>query len=209
MITPSSINLSKDRKTLTIKFDSVDYSLSTEFLRVQSPSAEVLGHGPGQEILQLNKENVAITKIRPVGNYAIAIHYSDGHNSGIYSWSYLHYIALNQKKLWREYNQKKINSTSNSVGSITSSRSTLNRAGEEIILFEEDFEDDNHGWSLDAGWELTTSSYNSGTQSILSPNNDSNKNGKFALISPEYDLPSLEIDSTMHFGFFLYANFPR
>ena len=109
MITPSSINLSKDRKTLTIKFNSVDYSLSTEFLRVQSPSAEVLGHGPGQEILQLNKENVAITKIRPVGNYAIAIHYSDGHNSGIYSWSYLHYIALNQKKLWREYNQKKIN----------------------------------------------------------------------------------------------------
>ncbi len=108
MITPSSINLSKDRKTLTIKFDSVDYSLSTEFLRVQSPSAEVLGHGPGQEILQLNKENVAITKIRPVGNYAIAIHYSDGHNSGIYSWSYLHYIALNQKKLWREYNQKKL-----------------------------------------------------------------------------------------------------
>ena len=109
MITPSNINLSKDKKILTIKFKSIDYSFSSEFLRVHSPSAEALGHSLGQEILQLNKENVAITKIRPVGNYAIAIHYSDGHNSGIYSWSYLHYIALNQKKLWREYNQKKIN----------------------------------------------------------------------------------------------------
>ena len=60
MMTPSSINLSKDRKTLTIKFKSIDYSFSSEFLRVHSPSAEVLGHGPGQEILQLNKENVII-----------------------------------------------------------------------------------------------------------------------------------------------------
>ena len=109
MITPSSINLSKDRKILTIRFKSVDYSLSSEFLRVHSPSAEVLGHGPGQEILQLNKESVAINKIRPVGNYAIAIHFSDGHTTGIYSWNYLNYLALNQKKLWREYCQKIIN----------------------------------------------------------------------------------------------------
>ena len=106
MITPSSINLSKDRKILTIRFKSVDYSLSSEFLRVHSPSAEVLGHGPGQEILQLNKESVAINKIRPVGNYAIAIHYSDNHTTGIYSWSYLYYLALNQKGLWKEYQQK-------------------------------------------------------------------------------------------------------
>ena len=109
MITPSIINLSKDRKILTIRFESVDYSLSSEFLRVHSPSAEVLGHGPGQEILQLNKENVAINKIRPVGNYAIAIHYNDGHTTGIYSWNYLNYLALNQEKLWREYCQKIIN----------------------------------------------------------------------------------------------------
>ena len=108
-MTPSSINLSKDRKTLTIKFKSIDYSFSSEFLRVHSPSAEVLGHSPEQETLQLNKENVDINKIRPVGNYAIAIHYSDGHTTGLYSWNYLNYLALNQKKLWREYNQKIIN----------------------------------------------------------------------------------------------------
>ena len=109
MITPDNINLTKDKKNLTIKFKSVDYSLSSEFLRVHSPSAEVLGHGPGQETLQLNKENVVMTKIRPVGNYAIAIHYSDDHTTGLYSWNYLNYLALNQKKLWREYNQKIIN----------------------------------------------------------------------------------------------------
>jgi DUF971 family protein len=109
MITPSNINLSKDKKILTIRFKAIDYSLSSEFLRVHSPSAEVLGHGPGQEILQLNKENVAIDKIRPVGNYAIAIHYSDNHTSGIYSWNYLYYLALNQDKLWKKYSQKVIN----------------------------------------------------------------------------------------------------
>ena len=106
MITPSNINLSKDKKILTIKFKSIDYSLSSEFLRVHSPSAEVLGHVPGQELLQLNKENVTINNIRPVGNYAIAIHYSDNHTTGINSWSYLHYLALNQESLWKEYQQK-------------------------------------------------------------------------------------------------------
>ena len=109
MITPSNISLSKDKKTLTIKFQAIDYSFSSEFLRVHSPSAEVLGHNPGQEILQLNKENVAINKIIPVGNYAIAIDYSDNHTTGIYSWSYLHYLALNQDKLWEKYSQKVIN----------------------------------------------------------------------------------------------------
>ena len=68
MITPSNINLSKDKKILTIKFKSVDYSFSSEFLRVHSPSAEVLGYSLGQEILQLNKGNIAINKIRSVGN---------------------------------------------------------------------------------------------------------------------------------------------
>ena len=106
MITPSNISLSKDKKNLTIKFKSVDYSLSSEFLRVHSPSAEVLGHGPGQETLQLNKDDVVINKIRPVGNYAIAIHYSDGHTTGIYSWNYLYYLALNHERLWKKYSQK-------------------------------------------------------------------------------------------------------
>ena len=108
-MTPSSINLSKDRKTLTIKFKSIDYSFSSEFLRVHSPSAEVLGHGPGQEILQLNKENITINRIRPIGNYAISIHYSDNHTTGIYSWKYLQFLALNQKKLWEKYRQQIIN----------------------------------------------------------------------------------------------------
>ena len=109
MNTPSSINLSKDRKTLTIKFKSINYSFSSEFLRVHSPSAEVQGHSPGQEILQLNKENITINRIRPIGNYAIAIHYSDDHTTGIYSWNYLQYLALNQEELWEKYSQQIIN----------------------------------------------------------------------------------------------------
>jgi len=106
MKTPSDITLSKDKKQLTITFDKVEYPLSSEFLRVYSPSAEVQGHGPGQEILQLNKEKVEIEKLKPTGNYAIAIHYSDGHSTGLYSWNYLHYLAINYEKLWSEYCQK-------------------------------------------------------------------------------------------------------
>jgi len=103
---PSDIRLSKDKKQLTIIFDKVEYPMSSEFLRVYSPSAEVQGHGPGQNVLQLNKENVEIEKLQPTGNYAIAIHYSDGHSSGIYSWNYLNHLATNYDELWSEYCQK-------------------------------------------------------------------------------------------------------
>ena len=106
MKTPSDIRLSKDKKQLTITFDKIEYSMSSEFLRVYSPSAEVQGHGPGQEVLQLNKQNVEIEKLQPTGNYAIAIHYSDSHSTGIYSWNYLHYLATNYDKLWSDYCQK-------------------------------------------------------------------------------------------------------
>ena len=106
MKTPSDIRLSKDKKQLTIIFDEIEYPMSSEFLRVYSPSAEVQGHGPGQNVLQLNKENVEIEKLQPTGNYAIAIHYSDGHSSGIYSWNYLNYLATNYDELWSEYCQK-------------------------------------------------------------------------------------------------------
>jgi len=106
MKTPSNIRLSKNKKKLTIIFDEVEYPMSSEFLRVYSPSAEVQGHGPGQEVLQLNKENVEIEKLQPTGNYAIAIHYSDSHSTGIYSWNYLHYLATNYDKLWSDYCQK-------------------------------------------------------------------------------------------------------
>ena len=81
MITPSNLILSKDKKLLTVTFENIDYSLSSEFLRVYSPSAEVQGHGPGQETLQLNKSNVKIEKLSPMGNYAVAIHYDDGHST--------------------------------------------------------------------------------------------------------------------------------
>ena len=106
MKTPSNIRLSKNKKKLTITFYEVEYPMSSEFLRVYSPSAEVQGHSPGQEVLQLNKENVEIEKLQPTGNYAIAIHYSDSHSTGIYSWNYLHYLATNYDKLWSDYCQK-------------------------------------------------------------------------------------------------------
>lgn len=77
--------------------------LSCEFLRVNSPSAEVKGHGPGQEVLQIGKEDVNITAIEPVGNYAVRLVFSDGHNTGLYSWDYLYELASNYEALWLEY----------------------------------------------------------------------------------------------------------
>ena len=106
MITPSNLTLSKDKKLLTVTFENIDYSLSSEFLRVHSPSAEVQGHGPGQETLQLNKSNVKIEKLNPMGNYAVAIHYDDGHTTGIYSWSYLHHLSVSKDELWQDYCKK-------------------------------------------------------------------------------------------------------
>ena len=82
---PTNIVLSKNKKLLTITFDDNDFALTSEFLRVYSPSAEVRGHGSGQETLQLNKQDVTISSLAPMGNYAISIHYSDGHSTGIYS----------------------------------------------------------------------------------------------------------------------------
>ena len=106
MQTPSNITLNKDKNLLTITFDGVDYKLSSEYLRVYSPSAEVVGHGPGQETLQVDKENVTITRIQPTGNYAVVLFFSDNHDSGIYSWSHLYKLATEQEILWSEYLQK-------------------------------------------------------------------------------------------------------
>ena len=113
MITPSKINLSKNKKTLTVTFDETDYLMSSEYLRVYSPSAEVQGHGPGQETLQLNKQNVEIEKLSPMGNYAISIHFSDGHTTGIYSWSYLHHLGIGKGELWLDYCNRVGNSSKN------------------------------------------------------------------------------------------------
>jgi len=103
MTPPSNITLSKDKKLLTVSFKDDHYALTSEFLRVLSPSAEVRGHGPGQETLQLNKQDVSISSLVPMGNYAIAIHFSDGHTTGIYSWSYLLHLGTEKEDLWLDY----------------------------------------------------------------------------------------------------------
>jgi len=103
MTPPNNITLSKDKKLLTVSFKNDDYALTSEFLRVYSPSAEVRGHGPGQETLQLGKQDVLISSLVPMGNYAIAIHFSDGHTTGIYSWSYLLHLGTDKEELWKDY----------------------------------------------------------------------------------------------------------
>ena len=103
MTPPNNITLSKDKKLLTVSFTEDDYALTSEFLRVYSPSAEVRGHGPGQETLQLNKQDVTINSLVAMGNYAIAIHFSDGHTTGIYSWSYLKQLGTDKEELWKDY----------------------------------------------------------------------------------------------------------
>jgi len=101
---PTDINLHQKSRVLEISFeDGNTYSLPCEYLRVYSPSAEVRGHGPGQEVLQLGKEDVNIEKIEPVGNYAIQLHFDDGHNTGIYSWETLYMMGANYDGLWKEY----------------------------------------------------------------------------------------------------------
>ena len=106
MTPPNNITLSKDKKLLTVSFKNNDFALTSEFLRVYSPSAEVRGHGPGQETLQLDKQDVLISSIVPMGNYAIAIHFSDGHTTGIYSWSYLFSLGTDKEELWQDYSNR-------------------------------------------------------------------------------------------------------
>ena len=101
---PTDINLHQKSRVLEISFeDGNTFSLPCEFLRVYSPSAEVRGHGPGQEVLQVGKEDVNIEKIEPVGNYAIQLHFDDGHSTGIYSWETLYTMGVNYDGLWQEY----------------------------------------------------------------------------------------------------------
>ena len=101
---PTDIKLHQKSHKLELTFDDGSrFELPCEYLRVYSPSAEVRGHGPGQEVLQLGKENVNITAIEPVGAYAVALHFDDGHNTGIYSWEWLYELGNNQQQLWKEY----------------------------------------------------------------------------------------------------------
>ena len=104
---PTEINLNQKLRTLKVTFDDgQSFEMSCEYLRVHSPSAEVQGHGPGQETLQLGKENVNIDAIEPVGNYAIKPRFSDGHDSGIFSWETLYVLGVNQDQNWAIYLDK-------------------------------------------------------------------------------------------------------
>jgi DUF971 family protein len=104
MPTPTEFNLHRTSRVLEISFDDGShFSLPVELLRVYSPSAEVQGHGPGQRVLQLGKEEVNIEQIEPVGNYAVCLHFDDEHNTGIYSWEYLYNLGKNQEGLWKDY----------------------------------------------------------------------------------------------------------
>lgn len=104
---PVEIKLHQKSRVLEIAFDNGKrYELSCEYLRVNSPSAEVRGHGPGQEVLQDGKMQVEITAIEPVGHYAVKLVFSDGHDTGLYSWDYLYSLGENQSRLWQHYLEK-------------------------------------------------------------------------------------------------------
>ncbi|MGI1679177.1 MAG: DUF971 domain-containing protein [Cellvibrionaceae bacterium] len=103
MKTPSKVQLHKKSATLEISYAEENFKLSAEYLRVYSPSAEVKGHGPGQEVLQFGKQNVGLNKIEPMGNYAIRIEFNDGHDTGIFTWEYLYDLGKNHEAHWQDY----------------------------------------------------------------------------------------------------------
>lgn len=103
-VKPTEIRLRKNSRLLVVRFnDGLEFQFTHEYLRVYSPSAEVRGHGPGQETLQVGKEDVAIIAIEPVGHYAARLVFDDGHDSGLYSWTYLHELGTNMEANWQSY----------------------------------------------------------------------------------------------------------
>ncbi|MBI3222567.1 MAG: DUF971 domain-containing protein [Nitrosomonadales bacterium] len=104
---PTEITLHQQSRILEIAFDDgARFRLPFEFLRVHSPSAEVRGHGPGQEVLQVGKKNVGVSNLIPIGSYAMKIEFDDGHDTGLYTWEYLHRLGEHQDELWQEYLQQ-------------------------------------------------------------------------------------------------------
>jgi len=104
---PTEIKLHQVSRLLELTFnDGKHFQLPCEFLRVYSPSAEVRGHGPGQETLQTGKKNVEIKAVEAVGNYAVQLMFSDGHNTGIYSWDILYDYGVRQQEMWQDYLQR-------------------------------------------------------------------------------------------------------
>lgn len=104
---PTDIVLHQQSRKLEVAFDDgARFQLPCELLRVYSPSAEVRGHGPGQEVLQIGKRDVNITAIDPVGAYAVKLSFSDGHDTGLYTWDYLHHLGVDADALWQQYLQR-------------------------------------------------------------------------------------------------------
>ena len=106
-IKPTEIHLHQSSRILEVSFeDGSSFKLSCEYLRVHSPSADVAGHGPGQEVLQVGKEDVNISAIEQVGNYAVKLVFDDSHSSGIYTWNYLYSLGKNYEENWQRYLQR-------------------------------------------------------------------------------------------------------
>lgn len=105
--TPQDITVHSASRVLEVAFsDGAHFRIPFELMRVYSPSAEVQGHGPGQEVLQTGKREVGIVALEPVGNYAVQPTFSDGHDSGIYAWDYLYFLGSQQAELWNDYQQR-------------------------------------------------------------------------------------------------------
>ena len=107
-LVPTEIRLRRASRVLEVTFaDGSHFELPFEYLRVHSPSAEVKGHGPGQEVLVLGKENVRITAVEPVGQYAVKLVFDDGHDTGLYTWKYLHELGRERAEKWASYLSRK------------------------------------------------------------------------------------------------------
>jgi hypothetical protein len=105
--TPQAITAHSQSRVLEVSFsDGASFRIPFELMRVYSPSAEVQGHGAGQEVLQTGKRLVELTALEPIGNYAVQPSFSDGHNSGIFSWDYLYFLGSQQESLWQQYEQR-------------------------------------------------------------------------------------------------------
>ena len=104
---PTALTVHEASRVLEVAFDDGSmFRIPFELMRVYSPSAEVQGHGPGQEVLQTGKRDVGIVELTPVGHYAVQPRFSDGHDTGIFSWAYLHHLGAEQADLWQRYEQR-------------------------------------------------------------------------------------------------------
>ncbi|MFO1293848.1 MAG: DUF971 domain-containing protein [Rubrivivax sp.] len=104
---PTAVTVHEASRTLEVGFDDgASFRIPFELMRVYSPSAEVQGHGPGQEVLQTGKREVGIASVEPVGHYALQPHFTDGHDSGLFSWEYLYYLGAHEAELWQRYEER-------------------------------------------------------------------------------------------------------